>query len=130
MEAQVSLSSKTDCQCLVYAEESKTFVTEWLEAYPMRTLVMEPLSDIYAGKNEDAFPYTKSYEEAKNDPFAVLHTSGSTGIPKPIVWTNAFIAVTDRYQNEPTWEGHTLFIEKMRQLSKTMLMPSKNILLQ
>ncbi|KAL1893536.1 putative NRPS-like protein biosynthetic cluster [Sporothrix stenoceras] len=32
-----------------------------------------------------AFPYTKSWEQGKRDPVWVLHTSGSTGHPKPVV---------------------------------------------
>ena len=31
------------------------------------------------------FPYDRSIDQARWDPLVVLHTSGSTGIPKPIV---------------------------------------------
>ncbi|OAA61814.1 Male sterility, NAD-binding protein [Niveomyces insectorum RCEF 264] len=31
------------------------------------------------------YPYTKTWEEARRDPVWVLHTSGSTGHPKPVV---------------------------------------------
>ncbi|KAK5634975.1 hypothetical protein RRF57_010687 [Xylaria bambusicola] len=35
-------------------------------------------------KPAKVIPYTKTFEEVKNDPFCILHTSGSTGIPKPV----------------------------------------------
>ena len=37
-------------------------------------------------------PFTKTFEEALSDPLFVVHTSGSTGIPKPLIYTHAFAA--------------------------------------
>lgn len=36
------------------------------------------------------FPYEKSFDSAKDEPFAVLHTSGTTELPKPIVWNHDY----------------------------------------
>lgn len=44
-----------------------------------------------------SYPYTKTYAEARLDPWAVLHTSGSTGVPKPIVQTHATYSPIDAY---------------------------------
>lgn len=44
-----------------------------------------------------SFPYAKSYEEAAHDPILVLHSSGTTGIPKPIVVNHAAFASADRF---------------------------------
>lgn len=41
------------------------------------------------------YPYTKTYEEAKNEAAIILHTSGSTGDPKPINLTHAFLRRAD-----------------------------------
>ncbi|KAI9043969.1 putative NRPS-like enzyme [Aspergillus affinis] len=38
-----------------------------------------------------AYPYEKTFEEARNEPAFALHTSGSTGIPKPLIYTNEFV---------------------------------------
>ena len=38
------------------------------------------------------YPYNKTYEQAKKDTVLFLHTSGSTGDPKPIRLNNAFLA--------------------------------------
>lgn len=34
------------------------------------------------------YPYAKTFEQAKTEPLVVLHTSGTTGFPKPVVWSN------------------------------------------
>ncbi|KAM4058812.1 male sterility protein [Hirsutella rhossiliensis] len=44
-----------------------------------------PSADVWLNAEPQLFPYSKSFEEAQWDPMVVLHTSGSTGIPKPIV---------------------------------------------
>ena len=41
------------------------------------------------------YPYNKTFEEAKKDTVVVLHTSGSTGHPKPIRINNAFLSRID-----------------------------------
>ena len=38
------------------------------------------------------YPYTKNFDEASHEPLLAFHTSGSTGLPKPIVWSHAFAA--------------------------------------
>ncbi|KAF2116793.1 putative NRPS-like enzyme [Lophiotrema nucula] len=34
------------------------------------------------------FPYDKTFAEARMEPLVALHTSGTTGFPKPVVWTH------------------------------------------
>jgi acyl-coenzyme A synthetase/AMP-(fatty) acid ligase len=34
------------------------------------------------------YPFTKSFAEHKDESFVSLHTSGTTGFPKPILWTH------------------------------------------
>lgn len=43
------------------------------------------------------FPYTKTYEEAAHDPIVILHSSGTSGNPKPIVINHAAFASADRF---------------------------------
>ncbi|KAF1999604.1 acetyl-CoA synthetase-like protein [Amniculicola lignicola CBS 123094] len=71
------------------------------------------------GNSQRAYSYTKSWDEAKFDTIIIIHTSGTTGIPKPIYVTNGFFAPyfnmktfirnhwprTIAYE---TWFGHSL----------------------
>lgn len=38
------------------------------------------------------YPYVKTFAEARNEPLVVLHTSGTTAVPKPIVYSHDFVA--------------------------------------
>jgi acyl-CoA synthetase (AMP-forming)/AMP-acid ligase II len=58
--------------------------------------------------NGKAFPYEKqTYQKAKNTPILVLHSSGSTGLPKPVVMTHGTFAVLDNERNLPEVPGRT-----------------------
>ena len=77
-----------------------------IEDYPMKRLQVPALVDLLSPTNVRDYPYDAVYEDAKNDPIFVLHTSGSTGqscaclllgslltlvgIPKPLVYTHMF----------------------------------------
>ena len=45
--------------------------------------------------------FTKTFDEAKNDPLAVIHTSGSTGLPKPVVLKHGWFAAMDAQIDMP-----------------------------
>lgn len=46
---------------------------------------------------EELYPYTKTSGGAKSEPFVVLHTSGSTGMPKPITLTHESFSALDAF---------------------------------
>jgi acyl-coenzyme A synthetase/AMP-(fatty) acid ligase len=60
------------------------------------------------------FPYNKKFEDAKNEPLVAIHTSGTTGLPKPIIYTNDFAAAFVRCLQLDPPEGH----ESMEKLSQ------------
>ncbi|KAK7745063.1 putative NRPS-like protein biosynthetic cluster [Cytospora paraplurivora] len=53
---------------------------------PLQHLTVPSLEELLNKENK---PYvlSKTYQELRDDPFVVMHTSGSTGLPKPIIWT-------------------------------------------
>ncbi|VUC32365.1 unnamed protein product [Clonostachys rosea] len=51
------------------------------------------------------YQYNKTFSQAVSDPIAVLHTSGSTGMPKPILQTHGLHAPLDAYTALPSL-GH------------------------
>ncbi|KAF3770725.1 hypothetical protein M406DRAFT_34511 [Cryphonectria parasitica EP155] len=97
LEAHLKLLEDLDCHTFLLPPKFPLpIVKQILAARPMHVQEIAPLPkwlhDEYGGR-EDHYPYTKSWEEAKYDPMVVLHTSGTTGMPKAIVaaqgtWTS------------------------------------------
>lgn len=91
----VSLMEQTDCH--VFFSGLGVHVDDILAARPMKHVVIPDLEELLDPTNAPHYPYEKTFEEAKYDPYVVLHTSGTTGTAKPIVWNHAFMATQDRH---------------------------------
>ncbi|KAK1493730.1 thioester reductase domain-containing protein [Colletotrichum cuscutae] len=104
-EGQMNLFEKTDCHIICFDSSFKDVIQPLLEERPMDA-VMVSSADAWLSDDEvPHFPYNKTYEEAENDPVVVLHTSGSTGLPKPIVARVGMMSVADAFHNVPDFMG-------------------------
>ena len=70
----------------------------------MRLLEIPEIEKVFDAESTQSFPYTKTFEEAINDPFCILHTSGTTGVPKPIPWSHGLIGTLDAVRLLPVTE--------------------------
>ncbi|KAL3475544.1 hypothetical protein BJX99DRAFT_229519, partial [Aspergillus californicus] len=85
--AHNSLLERLDCTKLVAPVPQPAPVTAILDAQTLDVLDVPSLDDLL----DNAYPhfeFLKTYPEAAGETLAVIHTSGSTGIPKPIFWTH------------------------------------------
>lgn len=103
VEASRSLFEKTQCQTLIAPTETR--VDHFLTENGPRHLVLESLPDLLSKSNTPSYPYSKTYEEADHDPFVIIHTSGSTGLPKPVTLYHGGLAIVDRQRNLPPYNG-------------------------
>ena len=77
--------------------------------------------------------YNKTWQEAKDDVVLVIHTSGSTGAPKPIYYTNKTMGFLDSAQLNPSIPGrtsptcYTMIAKKKPFLSSTPFFHSSGI---
>ena len=65
-------------------------------------LVELPDPEDFLAENNDftpTYPYTVAFEEAKFAPCMVMHTSGSTGIPKIVTIKQGWFCVLDAYRD-------------------------------
>ncbi|KAI1419426.1 hypothetical protein F5Y12DRAFT_778076 [Xylaria sp. FL1777] len=124
-EAQLSLFDKTDCHILVFPKSHRAMVQPWLQERDMQAVETGPIENWFPEKEVDPITYSKTFEEAKWDPLCVLHTSGSTGIPKPIVIRQGMMAISDRYHtyNKPDWKGRKIFIRGFSENSRRNFIP-------
>ncbi|KAI0890636.1 uncharacterized protein GGS22DRAFT_194569 [Annulohypoxylon maeteangense] len=104
LESNLSLFEKTDCGTLICPTNFPLpIVKQILTAKPMRYLEVPAVNHWLDGQLEGKpYPYTKTFAEAKAEPFVVLHTSGSTGLPKPIIQTHATISPFDAFTALPS----------------------------
>jgi acyl-CoA synthetase (AMP-forming)/AMP-acid ligase II len=94
----------TDCRIILHARQidvSAMVGTHEAARHPVPDLAELLWSD----KEPRHYPYTKTFDEVKNDPYFVLHTSGSTGMPKPILHRHSWAAIQDIFTHMPPVNG-------------------------
>ena len=89
------------------------------QEHELRVLEIPTVDDLLE-KEYPAFEYKKTFEEARRDPFVALHTSGSTGLPKPIIWTQDYVSSLGKQvqldpppgyeNNDCLYQGNRVFI--------------------
>jgi acyl-coenzyme A synthetase/AMP-(fatty) acid ligase len=83
------LLASTDCKVWVYAEDDSRGPLI-RESTQMRTCALPSLEWILSDSEHKVYPYNKTYEQAAHDEIFIVHTSGTTGVPRPIIHTNGF----------------------------------------
>ena len=86
---------QTSCRTLLFSEgvDSKSICAD----SHIRAFQVAELDHLLSATEVQPYLYEKTFEEAKNDPIVISHTSGTTGMPKPIVWTHAIAATIDAH---------------------------------
>ncbi|CAD6591480.1 MAG: hypothetical protein ASARMPREDX12_005186 [Alectoria sarmentosa] len=95
IEGHLALLESTNCTILISPVESK--VDHLLSKKDMRHLNVEGLKEFLRGDFTEHYEYNKTFREASQDPFMVVHTSGSTGLPKPITLYHGGVANVDNH---------------------------------
>lgn len=106
-EGALAVLNAVKCNIWVKPGEVATLplVKDVLQQRPMKVLDLPILDELLDAKSTEPFPYTKTFEEATNDPFCFLHTSGTTGVPKPIPWSHGLIGTMDAVRLLPPTKG-------------------------
>jgi acyl-CoA synthetase (AMP-forming)/AMP-acid ligase II len=124
-EGQLNIFEKTDCRIIWFDQTYKDMVQPWLQERDMQALVAPPVSAWFPEEDIEPYPYNKTFEEAEWDPLVVLHTSGSTGLPKPVVVRQGMLAIADKYHTHGEWKGTRFWLDEMSRRSKRLLNPSE-----
>ncbi|TVY78113.1 Non-canonical non-ribosomal peptide synthetase FUB8 [Lachnellula suecica] len=89
--AHIHLFNELDCKTMLTSSPVPPVVNAIVGAHPLKVVEVPSVQDLLK-KIYPHYPYNKTFEEAKDEPLLALHTSGTTGIPKPIVWTHEWAA--------------------------------------
>ena len=77
-EVRVYLTKEAGCNILVCAQGFGD--DEVSSRQELRRVIFPELEELAEPRNEGHYPYEKTLEEGLNDPFIILHTSGSSGV--------------------------------------------------
>jgi acyl-coenzyme A synthetase/AMP-(fatty) acid ligase len=86
-EAIVKLIEQVDGNILLTPASPLPVTKEILQKRSMKTYQIPLLEELLQAQTA-RYPFTKMFKNHKHEPLLSLHTSGTTGFPKPILWTH------------------------------------------
>ncbi|KAK3367615.1 hypothetical protein B0H63DRAFT_405312 [Podospora didyma] len=123
MEAQLNLFELTNCNIIWFDTSYKGMVQQWLQERDMHAVMIFPV-DAWLPKEEvEPFPFNKTFDEAEWEPFMLLHTSGSTGLPKPVLVRHGMLAIGDKIHNLPDWKGRKIWVKELARRCTRIMHP-------
>ncbi|OJJ48921.1 hypothetical protein ASPZODRAFT_1354781 [Penicilliopsis zonata CBS 506.65] len=96
-----------DCKTILIPDPQPAVVDDILKASSLRALAAPSLAYLIDTLHPE-YPYTKTFEDAKHEPLLAFHTSGSTGLPKPITWSHDYAAAAMKCSRIDPPEGFEL----------------------
>ena len=79
-EAQLHILSIKNCKLYLRPKSMANAVNKVIEGNPAILTVTAPeIDELLCPENAEAVAYEKSWEDSKDDPWLVFHTSGTTG---------------------------------------------------
>ncbi|KAF7553528.1 hypothetical protein G7Z17_g3538 [Cylindrodendrum hubeiense] len=121
-EAQQHLLEATDCQFFWHADIFTPMIKAWVGERKMRTVEV-PSANVMVAATCPPFPYTRTFDEGRWDPSLVFHTSGSTGMPKPVIQKQGTFAVTDSLRTLPNHQGGQFLTRVWGEVAERMFIP-------
>ncbi|KAM0798210.1 hypothetical protein BDR22DRAFT_823561 [Usnea florida] len=100
------LLQQTSCKTLFYSREMEEVVKSISTAADqnLHCVAVPSFDEMIQAQSHD-YPYMEKFEDVVDDPVVILHSSGSTGIPRAIHISHGCLATLDNDRNIPTPHG-------------------------
>ncbi|KAG4268281.1 hypothetical protein FPRO04_12542 [Fusarium proliferatum] len=107
IEAALGLLQATKCSLWVHPVDYPPYqlVEKIQQTWELHIMEIPTVAELLDASSSPHYAYTKTYDEAMADTFCILHTSGTTGLPKPIYLSNGLLATMDAARILPPFEG-------------------------
>ena len=92
LEGQLHIIDAVKCKIFAIPSVQLPAVHLITAARNLRHLAVPELEDWLSGPPAPSRPFAKSFEEVRHEPMAMLHSSGTTGLPKPVGYTHGCLA--------------------------------------
>ncbi|KAF1973116.1 putative AMP-binding enzyme [Bimuria novae-zelandiae CBS 107.79] len=109
--AQAHLVKASECRTFLYGGELGETVQRVLDLAGDergRSLQVPELEQLFGEHTSPLFPYEKSWNQAKDDPWLIFHTSGTTGMPKLVTYSQKMMASLDAAKSMPDAHEETM----------------------
>ncbi|KAI9035183.1 putative AMP-binding enzyme [Aspergillus affinis] len=104
-DAQLRILEKKNCKLYLRPAEMAVPVDAVLKGVSdVQTITAPGSEELLKDGEAEPVVYEKTWEEGKDDPWLVFHTSGTTGNPKPITYTHRMMAGVDTAASLPDIE--------------------------
>ncbi|KAI1409738.1 acetyl-CoA synthetase-like protein [Hypoxylon sp. FL1857] len=122
-EGQLRLFQDTDCKFIAHSIEFQDAVDSWKKEHPMKSLLVASEREWYSGNESTHIEYERTFEQGEWDPFVVLHTSGSSGFPKPIHVRQGWLVAIEEFKNIPPKNGVYMWTVEIDRRAKRHIIP-------
>lgn len=75
----------------------------------------------------EQYPFNKTFQSARLEPLIVLHTSGTTGMPKPLIYTHDWVASWIEQNQLLAPEGHTSLEHSIHGIEICSVAPANHV---
>ncbi|KAJ5679304.1 AMP-binding enzyme [Penicillium macrosclerotiorum] len=107
--AQMRIFNAKGCSIYLRPASLTDQVAKILQDAPQfQVLTVPEIEEFMNDEEAPSFVYPKTWEEGHQDPWMVFHSSGTTGNPKPLTWTQNMAATTDIMASQPDLEESVL----------------------
>ncbi|EME40944.1 hypothetical protein DOTSEDRAFT_137074, partial [Dothistroma septosporum NZE10] len=100
VEAQKELLRATSSQVLVCSKDFGQTGADVIADSEVPIAILPELAELFDDARIEHMPYEKKYAREKDQPFVILHTSGTTGTPKLVPLSHAYYAYEDLSQGQ------------------------------
>jgi acyl-coenzyme A synthetase/AMP-(fatty) acid ligase len=90
VEAITAIITRANGSIMLVPSTPFPVISEVLAKRSMRTLDF-PSIEHFLDSEPAPYQFTKTFEANKHEPLVCLHTSGTTGFPKPVIWTHDWL---------------------------------------
>ncbi|KAE9365218.1 putative NRPS-like enzyme [Stipitochalara longipes BDJ] len=124
VEAQLSLFEKVNCKNIISCHSQDRMLEHMLNAGPHIHKVHAPtLYSILTVDYVPHYPYEVTFRTAANYDIVTIHTSGTSGNPKPVGWNTKYLSKIDQGNDLPIHQGVPLVKTTLSHENALCLLP-------